>query len=85
MSHTENELLLTGGVASSKRLKEMCSIMCKERDAKIFVPPPALCRDNGAMIAYQGLLEYTNGKRMNIEDTIIKQKWRTDEVEVNWI
>ena len=36
MSHTEkNELLLTGGVASSKRLKEMCSIMCKERDAKI--------------------------------------------------
>ncbi|HNV93674.1 MAG: bifunctional N(6)-L-threonylcarbamoyladenine synthase/serine/threonine protein kinase [Candidatus Methanofastidiosum sp.] len=86
MSHTEkNELLLTGGVASSKRLKEMCSIMCEERDAKIFVPPPALCRDNGAMIAYQGLLEYTNGKKMNIEDTIIKQKWRTDEVEVNWI
>ena len=86
MSHTEKtELLLTGGVASSKRLKEMCNTMCLERDAKLFVPPAALCRDNGAMIAYQGLLEYTNGKRMEIENTIIKQKWRTDEVEVNWV
>ncbi len=86
MSHTEkNELLLTGGVASSKRLKDMCSLMCLERDAAFFIPPPSLCRDNGAMIAYQGLLEYTNGRRMKIEETVIKQKWRTDEVEVNWI
>jgi N6-L-threonylcarbamoyladenine synthase len=37
------------------------------------------------MIAYQGLLEYKYGKRMKIEDTVVKQKWRTDEVEVNWI
>lgn len=86
MSHTEkNELLLTGGVASSNRLKEMCSLMCLERDANLFVPSPSLCRDNGAMIAYQGLLEYSNGRKMEIEDTTIKQKWRTDEVEVNWI
>ena len=86
MSHTEkNELLLTGGVASSRRLKEMCATMCEERDASLYVPPAPLCRDNGAMIAYQGLLEYSNGKRMAIEDTIVKQKWRTDEVEVNWI
>ncbi|MGC1122868.1 MAG: bifunctional N(6)-L-threonylcarbamoyladenine synthase/serine/threonine protein kinase [Candidatus Methanofastidiosia archaeon] len=85
MAHTEKtELLLTGGVAASPRLQEMCGIMCEERDAFFYVPPRSLCRDNGAMIAYQGLLEYCHGRRMNLEDTVVSQKWRTDEVDVIW-
>ena len=86
MAHTEKtELLLTGGVAASPRLQEMCQIMCTERGASFYVPPQELCRDNGAMIAYEGLLEYTHGKRMNFEETVVRQKWRTDEVEVTWL
>ncbi|MBU7030930.1 MAG: bifunctional N(6)-L-threonylcarbamoyladenine synthase/serine/threonine protein kinase [Theionarchaea archaeon] len=86
MAHTEkNELLLTGGIAAAPRLQEMCQIMCNERGASFYVPPRSLCRDNGAMIAYEGLLEYTHGKRMNIDETAVRQKWRTDEVEVSWL
>jgi N6-L-threonylcarbamoyladenine synthase len=86
MAHTEKtELLLTGGVAASPRLQEMCQIMCTERGASFNVPPQELCRDNGAMIAYEGLLEYTHGKRMDFEETVVRQKWRTDEVEVTWL
>jgi N6-L-threonylcarbamoyladenine synthase len=86
MAHTEKkELLLTGGVAAAPRLQDMCRIMCEERGASFFVPPQSLCRDNGAMIAYQGLLEYLNGKRMELDETVVNQKWRTDDVDVNWL
>lgn len=86
MAHTEKkELLLTGGVAASPRLQEMCRIMCEERGASFYVPPRGLCRDNGAMIAYQGLLEFQHGRRMDFDETVVRQKWRTDEVEVTWL
>jgi len=86
MAHTEKtELLLTGGIAAALRLQEMCYIMCKERGASFYVPPRNLCRDNGTMIAYQGLLEYSHGRRMDFNKTVVNQKWRTDEVEVTWL
>jgi len=85
MSATEKtELLLTGGVAASPKLKEMCKTMAGERGASFFVPPADLCRDNGAMIAYQGLLEYMNGKTTSLSESFVRQKWRTDEVDVTW-
>lgn len=86
MAHTEKtELLLTGGVAASPRLQEMCSLMCEERGASFYVPPRTLCRDNGAMIAYQGLLEHQHGRKMNFDETVVNQKWRTDDVDVIWL
>lgn len=36
------------------------------------------------MIAYTGLRMYRGGVRFKIEDTVVKQKFRTDEVEVVW-
>ncbi|MFQ5891961.1 MAG: KEOPS complex N(6)-L-threonylcarbamoyladenine synthase Kae1 [Candidatus Methanofastidiosia archaeon] len=85
MAHTEKEeLLLTGGVAASPVLKRMCKRMCDERGAHFYVPHFSLCRDNGAMIAYQGLLEFLHGKRERLEKTQVRQKWRVDEVEVLW-
>jgi N6-L-threonylcarbamoyladenine synthase len=84
MAHCgKKELLLGGGVACNSRLKEMAEIMCKERGAKCFVPPNGLLVDNGAMIAYQGLLEYGVGGR---EDVVkIKPYERTDDVKVYWL
>lgn len=86
LAHTERkEVLLTGGVAASNALREMLGKMCKERGAKLFVPPFSVCVDNGAMIAWQGLIEYKAGRKMKIEDTQTDQRFRTDAVEVNWI
>ncbi|MFC1741146.1 KEOPS complex N(6)-L-threonylcarbamoyladenine synthase Kae1 [Nanoarchaeota archaeon] len=85
MAHCgKEELLLGGGVASSKRLQEMCDIMCKERGAISYSLPTDVNVDNGLMIAWLGLLEYNAGKRMKIEEADIKPYLRTDDIEVFW-
>ncbi len=81
----KDEILLAGGVARNKRLKEMMEIMGSERGAKIYVPPPDLCVDNGAMIAYLGYLMYMNGIRMDIDDTFVDQKFRADSIDATWV
>ena len=87
LAHTgKNEVLLVGGVAASKRLQEMMRCMCEERGAKVFVVPRKWSGDNGVMIAWVGLLLYKSGKEpLKIRNSTIKQKWRTDEVDVTWI
>ncbi len=101
MAHVgKDEVLLAGGVARNERLREMTSIMAKERGARFFVPDAQLCVDNGAMIAWTGLLmsiktntkPKTKTKReggeedieMGIMDSETRQNFRTDDVEVFW-
>ena len=86
MAHLEkDELLLTGGVAANDRLKEMCEIMCEERGAQFYNVPFEFASDNGAMIGYQGYLEYKNGKETEIKESAVNPDWRTNQVKVNWI
>jgi N6-L-threonylcarbamoyladenine synthase/protein kinase Bud32 len=85
VAHTEKkEVMLTGGVAANKRLREMLKLMAKEHHAKFFVPPMELCADNGGMIAWTGILAYKHGVRHKLDDTIVKQRWRVDEVSIPW-
>jgi len=85
MAHTEKkEVLLGGGVAANKRLRNMVQIMAEERDASFYVPSKDLCIDNGAMIAWLGVLMHNSGIRMSIKDSVIDQRFRTDMVEVTW-
>ena len=85
MAHTEkNNVLLGGGVASNKRLREMVQIMAEERGASFFVPTRDLCIDNGAMIAWLGILMYKSGIRLKVEGSFIDQRFRTDMVDVTW-
>jgi len=80
MAHcSKKELVITGGVAANKRLQEMAEIMCKERNAKFKPIPLEFAGDNGAMIAWNGIL--TKDKAIkDINKLDIRQKWRTDEV-----
>ena len=85
MAHVgKDEVLLGGGVAQNMRLREMIGEMAKERGAEMFVPDRRLCMDNGAMIAWLGNLMYSSGVRMDISETTVEQRFRTDEVEVTW-
>jgi N6-L-threonylcarbamoyladenine synthase/N6-L-threonylcarbamoyladenine synthase/protein kinase Bud32 len=85
MAHTEKqEVLLGGGVASNKRLREMVETMARDRGATFFVPSRDVCVDNGAMIAWLGFLMYDSRLRMTIDESIINQRFRTDMVEVSW-
>jgi len=84
LAHTwKNEVLLVGGVAANKRLQEMLSKMCKDRDAKCHVVPQEYAGDNGAMIAWTGLFAYSSRWKQDFEDKI-KPNWRTDQIEITW-
>jgi N6-L-threonylcarbamoyladenine synthase/N6-L-threonylcarbamoyladenine synthase/protein kinase Bud32 len=85
MAHVEkDQVLLGGGVVRNKRLQAMVARMAADRGAKMYVPEGDLCIDNGAMIAWTGLLQHKSGQRMAVEETLIDQRFRTDEVEVTW-
>jgi N6-L-threonylcarbamoyladenine synthase/protein kinase Bud32 len=85
VAHTgKKEVLLVGGVAANKRLKEMISTMCKEREAEMYVVPEKYSSDNGVMIAWTGLLHYKYDCIPRIKDKILP-KWRIDEVSICWI
>jgi len=86
MAHLDkDEVLLGGGVACNRRLKSMVSEMARDRDAKLFVPQPSLCVDNGAMIAWTGLLMNSAGLRLKLDDSVVNQRYRTDQVDVTWV
>ncbi len=86
MAHVEkDEVLLGGGVVQNKRLQEMVSTMAKERGARAFVPPGSLCVDNGAMIAWTGLVMHQAGMRTSLEESVVRQRYRTDEVDLPWV
>jgi len=86
MAHTEKRvLLLTGGSARNRRLQEMLEIMTRERNAEVHVVPPELATDNGAMIAWTGILAHKAGITTPIERSYVKPRWRIEEVRVPWI
>ena len=64
----------------------MMEIMCKERGGNLCAMDDRYCIDNGAMIAWAGILEFKFGgcKGMKMEDCTFTQRFRTDEVEVVW-
>ena len=86
LAHTEKqEVLLTGGVASNKRLQQMLSLIADEHDAKFNVVPRQFASDNGAMIAWTGALAYTHGLITPIEKSFVRLRWRLEEVDIPWI
>ena len=47
-------LILAGGVSANRRLRERMNTAITAAGGETFYPRPALCTDNGAMIAYAG-------------------------------
>ena len=86
LSHTQkDEVMLCGGVSANSRLREMLKTMSEEHGAKFYMPEMKLCGDNGVMIAWLGLLMCNEFGPMELKDTGIIQKFRTDEVDIPWI
>jgi len=86
LAHTEKpEVSLTGGVAANKRLQSMINEIAKEHNTKFSVVPTQYAVDNGAMIAWTGLLAFLNGLRTPVEKSFVRLKWRLEKVPVPWI
>jgi N6-L-threonylcarbamoyladenine synthase/protein kinase Bud32 len=86
LAHTEKkEVLLTGGVAANRRLQAMLKSIAEEHDAEFNVVPLQFATDNGAMIAWTGVLAYRHGLVTPLEESYVRLRWRVDKVDVPWV
>ncbi len=85
LAHTgKDELVLGGGVACNQRLQDMARSMCEARGASFHCPPRGVLVDNGAMIAWNGLLKLKAQDATPLDQSGIRPYERTDHVEVTW-
>lgn len=86
LAHTEkSEILLTGGVGANKRLQTMLNYVAEEHSCRFCVVPKQFALDNGAMIAWTGILAYKKGITTPIEKSFVRMKWRLDDVDAPWV
>lgn len=67
-------LVIAGGVGANKRLRARLQVMCEQRGGRACFPRPALCTDNGAMIAFAGALRLEAGQR-NDAQVQVTPRW----------
>ncbi|KUJ20209.1 putative tRNA threonylcarbamoyladenosine biosynthesis protein kae1 [Mollisia scopiformis] len=85
MAHVgSSQVLIVGGVGSNERLQQMMGLMARDRGGSVFATDERFCIDNGIMIAHAGLVAYKTGFRTPLEESTCTQRFRTDEVFVNW-
>lgn len=80
----KKELLVVGGVAASVSLRKKLEELGKEWNIEIKIVPPEFAGDNGAMIAYTGVLAASKNVFIDIDKSYVRPRWRVDEVEIPW-
>lgn len=86
LAHTEKkEVLLTGGVGANKRLQAMLATIADEHESRFCVVPKQYALDNGAMIAWAGILAYKQGITTPVEESFVRLKWRLEDVKALWV
>ncbi len=62
-----NHLVLAGGVAANKGLRDKLTSICEENDIDYTFPPIKYCTDNAAMIATAGYFLYKEGRFSDLQ------------------
>ena len=78
-------VLIVGGVGCNERLQAMMGAMAGERGGTLYAMDDRYCVDNGAMIAWPGLLALRSGQGgIGLSESTVTQRYRTDEPLVTW-
>jgi N6-L-threonylcarbamoyladenine synthase len=81
----KREMIIVGGVAANKRLSQMLEMACRRQNGILYICPINFSGDNGAQIAWTGILDYiTTKKQVTIEKSFIRQSWRVDTIDIGW-
>ncbi len=73
-----NALVAAGGVAANQALRGALDNVATKAGTALLIPPPALCTDNGAMIAWAGIERLALGMTDGM-DAPPRARWRLDE------
>ncbi len=74
----EPTLVVAGGVAANGALRSRLGTLADDRHARLVAPPPELCGDNAAMIAWAGIEHLRLGKVSRL-DFAPRPRWPLDE------
>jgi N6-L-threonylcarbamoyladenine synthase len=73
-------LVCAGGVAANQAIRKVLHRVAFEAGTELVAPPPALCTDNGAMIAWAGAERLALGLTDPL-DVVPHPRWPLDEVK----
>ncbi|WP_294909317.1 tRNA (adenosine(37)-N6)-threonylcarbamoyltransferase complex transferase subunit TsaD [Tatumella sp. UBA2305] len=73
------KLVIAGGVSANKTLRERMAEMMQQRGGEVFYARPAFCTDNGAMIAYAGMVRLKGGTHSDLGITV-RPRWPLAEL-----
>ena len=79
-----DRLVVAGGVGANRHLRARLDAACARRGARVHYPEPALCTDNGAMIALAAALRLQHGLEAVSRDRSfdVRPRWPLDEAAV---
>ena len=77
-----DRLVIAGGVSANRRLRDTLERAQADRAFRAYFPKPALCTDNGAMIAFAGTLRLAAGEVAPVPDGFgIRPRWPLSELQ----
>ena len=71
------QLVVAGGVAANRSIRENLTALSKEMDCKAIYPDLKFCGDNAAMIAWAGIKRFKKNLIDNIEISA-RSRWPLD-------
>lgn len=74
-----NRLVIAGGVSANKTLRSKLAQLMAERKGQVYYPRLELCTDNGAMIAYAGMIHLKASQFADLAIEV-KPRWPLSEL-----
>ena len=72
-------LVMAGGVSANRTLRAKLAEMMQKRGGEVFYARPEFCTDNGAMIAYAGMVRLQTGAKAELGVTV-RPRWPLAEL-----